>query len=104
MFYYLVCERVEAEPGRIQLTADKESLGLAAPLAIAFVKHLGHLYLPADPATHDFPSLDEGESPMEAEVVSREVKDKFRKLLVAFVEALCRKEGRDHIVGDTLFI
>lgn len=104
-----------------QLIADKESLALAAPLGIAFAKHLGHLYLPplaastspegdddgsttaAAPVTteHDFPSLPDSNNPNATEeeaLIPREVKDKFRKLLVAYLDALGRREGKNHVV------
>jgi regulator of nonsense transcripts 2 len=96
--------------GCSQLTADKESLALAAPLGIAFAKHLGHLYLPAVAASttseersttdaHDFPTLAEAaEGDPENALVSREVKDKFRKLLIAYLDALGRREGKHHVV------
>ena len=91
-----------------QLTADKEALALAAPLGIAFAKHLGHLYLPllspaADTSTHDFPTLAQAsEGEPEDAIVTREVKDKFRKLLLAYLDALGRREGRDHVVRPLL--
>lgn len=81
------------------MTADKESLALAAPLAIAFIKHLGHLYLPAILDSHEFPTLEQPAEKGEEEIVGREMKEKFRKLCVAFVEALTRKEGREHVVS-----
>ena len=86
-----------------KLTADKDSLALAAPLGIAFAKHLGHLYLPplasATSSDPDFPTLAEATEPeSEDTIVTREVRDKFRKLLVAYLDALGRREGKDHIV------
>lgn len=92
-----------------QLTADKESLGLVAPLGIAFAKHLGQLYLPPPPSTTattvdstEFPSLAENiftKEERQDALVNQEMKDKFRKLLVAFLDALGRKEGRNHVVS-----
>jgi regulator of nonsense transcripts 2 len=111
----------EADPrkARKQLTSDKEALPLVAPLAIAFAKHLGPLYLPPPPAsssgaatanpesTDEFPALaaaaaGEGgaseESSAVAPLVPREIKDKFRKLLVAYFEALGKREQKLHLV------
>ncbi|GAA6063250.1 hypothetical protein JCM10212_003613 [Sporobolomyces blumeae] len=85
------------------LTSDKEALALVAPLAIAFAKHLGSAYLPpldssegeSGTATHDFPALREGSDG--DEIVARETKDKFRKLLVAYFEVLGKKEQKLHL-------
>ncbi|KAM0791783.1 hypothetical protein ACM66B_004046 [Microbotryomycetes sp. NB124-2] len=86
------------------LTADKDQLALVAPLAISFAKHLGSCYLP--PASSnandvsEFPSLSTtaalGPS-TDDEIVSRELKDKFAKLLVAFYDALGRKEAKNNL-------
>ncbi|KAI5477244.1 regulator of nonsense transcripts 2 [Pseudohyphozyma bogoriensis] len=89
------------------LTADKDSLALAAPLGIAFAKHLGALYLPpVAPSTSasttnpaDFPTLAESaEVEGDDVLIGKEMKERFRKLLVAYLEALTRKEGRNHLV------
>jgi len=93
----------------LQLTSDKDFLAVVAPLAIAFAKHLGSIYLPSssssssadssEPSAHDFPSLAESAQPEAEDVlVSREQKDKFRKLLVAYFEALGKREQRLHLV------
>ncbi|GAA6033062.1 hypothetical protein JCM8097_000126 [Rhodosporidiobolus ruineniae] len=84
------------------LTSDKENFALVAPLAIAFAKHLGALYLPpvdASSATDgDFPTLAEAFQQDAGDVlVSREIKDKFRKLLVAYFEALGKREQKLHL-------
>lgn len=91
-----------------------------APLAIAFAKHLGSLYLPStsegSAATtehgqgatsgHDFPSLAtnkaDGEPETDEAIVPREIKDKFRKLLVAYFEALGKREQKLHLVRRDL--
>lgn len=51
------------------------------------------------PSTHDFPSLASTltEPSTDEELVPREVKDKFRKLLVAYLEALGRRETKKHV-------
>lgn len=87
------------------MTSDKNGLALAAPLGIAFAKHLGHLYLPhvvADRTeSDDFPTLTQAnEVEGEDVIVGREVKDKFRKLLVAYLDALGRQEGKNHVVSS----
>jgi regulator of nonsense transcripts 2 len=75
-------------------------LALSAPLAIAFVKHLGDVYLPLQLDTSQFPSLEQVAAiPSEDEIIGRDMKEKFRKLCVAFVEALTRKEGKEHVVS-----
>lgn len=91
-----------------QLTADKDSLSLASPLAIAFTKHLGHLYLPdispssstdselAPPATSDFPSLSSSSSPF-TDLVPLAVADKFLRLLQAYLTALGRSCTARHL-------
>ncbi|GAA5853891.1 hypothetical protein JCM8547_007487, partial [Rhodosporidiobolus lusitaniae] len=90
------------------LTSDKDSLALVAPLAIAFAKHLGSIYLPPVPFTssdpsaatdsHDFPSLAESaQGEADDILVSREMKEKFRKLLVAYFEALGKREQKLHL-------
>ncbi|SCZ95077.1 BZ3500_MvSof-1268-A1-R1_Chr11-3g03587 [Microbotryum saponariae] len=93
------------------LTSDKEQLSLVAPLAIAFAKHLGPLYLPPLPTTadegaasallvnaHEFPALSSSKDDTESSsLVPREMMDKFRKLLVAYLDALGRKEVRNHL-------
>ncbi|GAA5823590.1 hypothetical protein JCM3770_003517 [Rhodotorula araucariae] len=84
------------------LTSDKDALALVAPLAIAFAKHLGSVYLPtveatADsgrPSAHDFPDLD---AESDNALIPREMKDKFRKLLVAYLDALGKREQRLHV-------
>lgn len=102
-----------------QLTSDKEALPLVAPLAIAFAKHLGTLYLPPPPSsasagaptsdsnpesTDEFPTLaaagERGtpEEPSVVALVPREIKDKFRKLLVAYFDALGKREQKLHLV------
>lgn len=102
-------EKVSAH-SQSQLTADKEALALAASLGIAFAKHLGSLFLPPIPQTtadtadaavadsHDFPALaSDVEEATDATLVPREMKDKFRKLLVAYLEALGRREAKLHL-------
>ncbi|KAK4050682.1 mRNA decay protein [Microbotryomycetes sp. JL201] len=83
------------------LTADKEQLALAAPLAISFAKHLGPYYLPSAPANEDsnFPALSDGAASVttDDEIVPRELKEKFSKLLVAYYDALGRKEVRNNL-------
>ncbi|BGP26942.1 regulatorof nonsense transcripts 2 [Rhodotorula toruloides] len=89
------------------LTSDKEALALVAPLAIAFAKHLGSIFLPpadtssstteSEPSTHDLPTLTEVLQTEDDAIVSREVKDKFRKLLVAFFDALGKREQKLHL-------
>ncbi|GAA5988927.1 hypothetical protein JCM11641_002917 [Rhodosporidiobolus odoratus] len=89
------------------LTSDKEALAIVAPLAIAFAKHLGPIYLPpvepaassaAEASSHDFPSLAEAtHADGDDALVSRESKEKFRKLLVAYFEALGKREQRLHL-------
>ncbi|SCV73578.1 BQ2448_7504 [Microbotryum intermedium] len=97
------------------LTSDKEQLSLVAPLAIALAKHLGPLYLPPPPTaaastaddgaasapavdSHEFPALSSSKDDAEtSSLVPREMKDKFRKLLLAYLDALGRKEGRNHL-------
>ncbi|PRQ75790.1 Armadillo-type fold [Rhodotorula toruloides] len=89
------------------LTSDKEALALVAPLAIAFAKHLGSIYLPpADSTTsttegeasaHDFPTLTDATQVEDDAIVSRDMKDKFRKLLVAFFDALGKREQKLHL-------
>lgn len=91
----------------LQLTSDKEALPLVAPLAIAFAKHLGPLYLPpaspdsdsTDSVANDFPELGAGGDQPESDeaIVPRDVKDKFRKLLVAYFEALGKREQKLHL-------
>ncbi|GAA5821683.1 hypothetical protein JCM11251_000968 [Rhodosporidiobolus azoricus] len=86
------------------LTSDKEALAVVAPLAIAFSKHLGSIYLPSvesastDTSSHDFPTLAES-SLHDADdgFIPRDMKDKFRKLLVAYFEALGKREQRLHL-------
>ncbi|GAA5841601.1 hypothetical protein JCM3766R1_006786 [Sporobolomyces carnicolor] len=86
------------------LTSDREALAPVAPLAIAFAKHLGSVYLPhveheVEGTTNesDFPSLQADSSQSEGELVSREMKDKFRKLMVAYFEVLGKKEQKLHL-------
>ncbi|BGP42681.1 mRNA decay protein [Rhodotorula kratochvilovae] len=84
------------------LTSDKEALALVAPLAIAFAKHLGSVYLPpveastdgAESSAHDFPELG---AESDDALIPREMKDKFRKLLVAYFDALGKREQRLHV-------
>ncbi|KAK4055012.1 mRNA decay protein [Microbotryomycetes sp. JL221] len=87
------------------LTADKDQLALVAPLAIGFAKHLGSFYLPPTSTQsstisdkHEFPELDAPSSPSsDDEIVSKDTKDKFRKLLTAYYDALGRKEGKNNL-------
>ncbi|GAA5999470.1 hypothetical protein JCM5350_005782 [Sporobolomyces pararoseus] len=87
------------------LTSDREALALVAPLAIAFAKHLGSVYLPPidnkdGTATNaqDFPALQTASESSEVdEIVSRDMKEKFRKLMVAYFEVLGKKEQKLHL-------
>lgn len=96
----------------LKLTAGKDSLAVAAPLAIAFAKHLGPIYLPPVSAAtgtasdaHDFPTLAQAaEGEAEDAIVTRETKDKFRKLLLAYLDALGRREAKEHIVRLRAFL
>jgi len=88
------------------LTSDREALALVAPLAIAFAKHLGSVYLPpvdlknATPNEANFPSLQADAAQGEGdEIVSRDMKEKFRKLMVAYFEVLGKKEQKLHLVS-----
>jgi regulator of nonsense transcripts 2 len=89
---------------RLQLTAVKEDLVLVAPLGIAFAKHLGQVFLPSaggalDAEEQDFPALSaECEEVTDVTLVTREMKDKFRKLLGAYLDALGRREAKAHLV------
>jgi regulator of nonsense transcripts 2 len=89
---------------RTQLTADKELLSTAVPLAVAFCKHLGPLYLPQ-------PSSEaQGPTPAEASatygergtIITPSTSERFRKLLAAYYEALGKRAVKDHTVRNSL--
>ena len=84
------------------LTSDKDALALVAPLAIAFAKNLGAVYLP--PGTADGESAKEQDGDGLDLGVAKETKAKFRKLLVAYFEAFTKRAGKEHIVRDCLMI
>lgn len=89
-----------------QLTADKELLAISIPLAVAFTKHLGQTFLPGQSETEDAAAA--GPTPAEASnggndassdaLLSIQEKDKFKKLLMAYYEALSRRAIKDHTV------
>lgn len=90
----------------LQLTADKDLIVISIPLAVAFTKHLGTTFLP--PANV---SASDGLTPAEAQdvdvavdTVSIAQQDKFRKLLSAYYDALCRRAIKDHTVCDQLIM
>ena len=90
-----------------QLTADKELLAISIPLAVAFTKHLGQIFLPG---LGDLEASANGPTPAEAAddnpdvekevVLSPQEKDKFKKLLTAYYEALARRAVKDHTVSS----
>ena len=98
----------------IQLTADKELLITSVPLAVAFTKHLGTAFLPTagTSAVPDDSHAPAGPTPAEAEapkpreddddLVPAATKDKVRKLLVAYYDALSRRAIKDHTVSDLM--
>ena len=98
----------------IQLTADKELLITSVPLAVAFTKYLGPAFLPTANASAGPDNSPAGPTPAEAEALKpREgdddlvpiaTKDKFRKLLVAYYDALSRRAIKDHTVSGTRFL
>lgn len=80
-------------------------MAISIPLAIAFTKHLGQIFLPG---TGDAEASANGSTPagtvddnleVEKEVApSPQEKDKFKKLLTAYYEALARRAVKDHTV------
>jgi regulator of nonsense transcripts 2 len=80
-----------------QLTADKDLLPTSVPLAVAFSKHLALLYLPQVSADAQDPTPAEAVNG-ERDAISASVKDKCRKLLVAYYEALGKRAVKDHLV------
>lgn len=88
----------------VQLTADKELLAISIPLAVAFTKHLGQVFLPnaTDDGIAEGPTLaeaTEGKDTIASAVTSQE-KDKFKKLLTAYYDALSRRAVKDHTVSS----
>ncbi|GAA5822482.1 hypothetical protein JCM5353_000523 [Sporobolomyces roseus] len=86
------------------LTSNREALAQVAPLAIAFAKHLGSVYLPpVDQSTengtdkHEFPELQSSQQAESDDIVSRETKEKFQKLLFAYFDVLGKKEQKLHL-------
>lgn len=87
-----------------QLTADKELLAISIPLAVAFTKHLGQVFLPnpTDDETAAGPTpaeATEGKDAIASTITSQE-KDKFKKLLTAYYDALSRRAVKDHTVSS----
>lgn len=73
---------------------------------MAFTKHLGQTFLPspgepdgeeAGPTPAEATSGDNATVPVES--VSASEKDKFKKLLTAYYEALSRRAVKDHTVS-----
>ena len=83
------------------MTADKDLLVVSIPLATAFTKNMGANFLPpATSSESQQPTPAEGTADAnEAELVSLATKEKFRKLLVAYYEALSRRAIREHTVN-----
>lgn len=71
---------------------------ISIPLAIAFTKHLGSVFLSAS-EDGDNPTPAEGEANREGVLVSAQQRDKFRKLLAAYHEALSRRAVKEHTVS-----
>lgn len=86
-----------------QLTADKDLLVASIPLATAFTKNLGSTFLPAASLTEESQPTPAETAALESaeagKLVSMATKDKFRKLLGAYYEALSRRAVRDHTVS-----
>ncbi|KAK9898934.1 ARM repeat-containing protein [Cystobasidium minutum MCA 4210] len=82
------------------LTADKELLAISIPLAVAFTKHLGQAFLPPPSAAPDAAGPTPAESSDDVNTTAASVpiaeKDKFRKLLMAYYDALSRRAVKDH--------
>lgn len=71
------------------------------PLAVAFTKHLGHIFLPSKDQNREqqptpSESTDWSES-CDVRILTT-VREKFRKLLDAFYEALSRRAIKEHTV------
>ena len=94
-----------------QLTADKELLITSVPLAVAFTKYLGIAFLPTADTSAVPEDSPAGPTPAEAEalkpregdddLVPAATKDKVRRLLVAYYDALSRRAIKDHTVSGT---
>ena len=80
------------------LSSDKETLVNCLPLAVAFTKHLGSLYLPAN-VTED-PTPAEISAPSENldfDPIPAAQKDSNRKLLVSYYDQLCKRVTKDRL-------
>ncbi|PLW26434.1 hypothetical protein PCANC_23985 [Puccinia coronata f. sp. avenae] len=86
------------------LTANKEALSIPLPLAVSFSKQFGSLYLPTTKTSGE----SAGPTPSEASnqtdmnitddmIVKTAIKEKFRKILGQYFDALSRKAVSDHL-------
>jgi hypothetical protein len=93
-----------------QLTANKEALSIPLPLAVSFSKQFGSLYLPTTKTSGE----SAGPTPSEASnqtdmnitddmIVKTAIKEKFRKILGQYFDALSRKAVSDHLVSYLTF-
>lgn len=81
-----------------QLTADKEALVTTLPLAVSFAKQLSPLFLPPSPSSDPTPSEDASPAEADENIVPGAIKEKVKKLLGQYFEALSRKAVKDHLV------
>lgn len=106
------CSKLTLIVGLSQLTSDKDLLALSIPLAVSFVKYLGSFFLPVvslsaegKPSTDPTPaeSMETGlHAQNDGSIVGASQKEKFKKLLTAYYDALSRRSVRDHTVSQLI--
>lgn len=86
-----------------QLTADKELLIASIPLAVGFTKHLGGIFMPSSSQESAAKPTPAQAASVPSDSVDQSVsitqKEKFRKLLTAYYDALSRRAVREHTVS-----
>ncbi|KAI7962284.1 hypothetical protein MJO28_000378 [Puccinia striiformis f. sp. tritici] len=82
------------------LTANREALFIPLPLAVSFSKQFGSLYLPttaAGPTPSEAANQTEVSSTTDDLIIKTTIKEKFKKLLGQYFDALSRKAVSDHV-------
>ncbi|KAH8924908.1 ARM repeat-containing protein [Atractiella rhizophila] len=78
------------------LTADKEALLLSIPVATAFAKQLGNLFLPS--SADNPPLVDDADNSLgDEDIIPVPMKEKFKKLFTQYYDALSRRAVKENL-------
>ena len=79
------------------LGSDKETLVASIPLATAFTKHLGSLYLPSSSTEDPTPAEITSNDSSDLDPIPAVQKESNRKLLVSYYDQLCKRVTKDRL-------